>query len=205
MINTLSKQTIALAGLAQAVYLVQRIAKTGAADSEDVEACIGSILKINADDVEDVYGGLDKLKTGFAVLEKQLGGAESVDTELARYAAALIYLEGQYRRKAAMQEVVRGGIEKAAVQAAHFGLAHENVLANLADVYQQTISQLRPRIMVTGEPVYLTHPASASRIRALLLAGIRSVWLWRQCGGNRWTFLLQRGKIREEARRLSRH
>jgi high frequency lysogenization protein len=90
------------------------------------------------------------------------------------------------------------------VQAAHFGVAHDNVLAGLAELYQNSISQLRPRIIVMGEQHYLENPANANKIRVLLLAGIRSAWLWRQCGGSRLGFLLNRRKLREEARRLSR-
>jgi high frequency lysogenization protein len=33
----------------------------------------------------------------------------------------------------------------------------------------------------------------------LLLAGIRSAWLWRQCGGQRWSLLLQSGRLRRDA------
>lgn len=203
MIKSLTNQTIALAGLSQAVYLVQRVARTGASDDEDMETCIASLLKINADDVPSVYGGLEKLKTGLKLLEKQLGPHES-DPELARYAAALLFLEGKFRRDRRMQAAVRAGMEKATAKAAHFGLLHENVLSLMADVYQQTISQLGPRIMVMGEPAQLSKLDNANRIRALLLAGLRSAWLWRQCGGGRWKFLMDRGKLREEAARLSR-
>lgn len=203
MIKTLTHQTIALAGLSQAVQLVRNIARTGTADAEDVETCVASLLKINADDVPDVYGGLRNIRSGLALLEKQLGEPASVDAELARYAAALVYLEGKYRRDTAMQRDVRLGLERATAQAAHFGVTHENVLANLAGLYQNTISRLSPRIVVLGEPLHLQNPANANTIRALLLAGLRAAWLWRQCGGSRLGFLLNRRKLRDEARRLS--
>lgn len=203
MIKTLTNQTIALAGLSQSVQLVRGIARTGVADAEDLETCVASLFKINADNVPDVYGGLRNLRTGLAVLERQLGGAELVDAELARYAAALMYLERKYHADAAMQRQLRLGLERATAQAAHFGIAHENVLASLAGLYQNTISRLNPRIVVVGEQVHLQSPANANKIRALLLAGIRAAWLWRQCGGSRLGFLFNRGKLRDEARRLS--
>ena len=204
MLKTLTHQTIALAGLSQSVYLVRNIARRGVADADDLEVCIGSLLKINAEGVAEVYGGLRNLKAGLALLERQLGDAEAVDAELARYAAALVYLEGKYRRQEAMQKTVRLGLERATVQAAHFGVVHDNVLASLAELYQNSISQLRPRIVVVGEQHHLENPANANKIRALLLAGLRSAWLWRQCGGSRFGFLLNRRKLREEARRLSK-
>ncbi len=202
MIKTLTNQTIALAGLAQAVHLVQRIAKTGSAESDDVETSLSSVLKINADDVVDVYGGLERLKTGFKRLDNQLGGPEGIDPELARYAASLIFLENKLQRQREMMDRIRSGVERATAQAAHFGILHENVIANLADVYQETISHLHPRVMVMGEPAHLTNPANANKIRALLLAGVRSAVLWRQCGGSRWKLLFYRGKLQQEARRM---
>lgn len=204
MIKTLTNQTIALAGLTQAVHLVQSIAKTGSADPETMEVSIGSVLKINADDVLDVFGGLDKLKTGLKVLERQLGGPHVIDPDLARYAASLIFLERKLQSQPKMLETIRAGVEKATAQAAHFGIVHENVLANLAALYQATISQLRPRVMVQGEPIHLTNPANAEKIRSLLLAGIRSAVLWRQCGGSRWKLLIFRRKMLDEVRRLLR-
>ena len=202
MIKNLTNQTIALAGLTQAVEAVSNLAKSGTTDTDDLETCIASLLKINADDVTEVYGGLDKLKRGFLLLDRQLGPHETVNTELARYAAALIYLEGKFQRQEAMQKSIRSGLERATVQAVHFGLTHENVLSNIADLYQTSISQINPRIMVMGEPRHLENPIVANKIRALLLAGIRSAWLWRQCGGSKLGFLWNRRKLREEAKRL---
>jgi high frequency lysogenization protein len=203
MIRNLTNQTIALAGLSLSAQLVRNIARTGSADYDDLETAIASLLKINADSVPEVYGGLKNLKGALLLLERQLGSPDTVDTELARYAAALVYLEAKYRRQEAMQKAVRLGIERATAQSAHFGITHENVLAGLADLYQNNISQLTPRIVVVGEQAYLENKANANKIRALLLAGIRAAWLWRQCGGSRLGFMLNRRKLREEARRLA--
>ena len=94
------------------------------------------------------------------------------------------------------------GVEKAQAQSEHFGPLHENVLANLGDLYHSTISTLKPRVMVNGEQVYLSNPDTVNKIRSLLLAGIRSTLLWRQCGGSRWKFLFFRKKLQDEVRRL---
>jgi high frequency lysogenization protein len=56
--------------------------------------------------------------------------------------------------------------------------------------------------MVAGEQRHLSDPENADRIRAVLLAGIRSAVLWRQCGGVRWKLLFHRGRLQQEARRL---
>jgi high frequency lysogenization protein len=95
------------------------------------------------------------------------------------------------------------GIEVAQAQAESFGsVMHENVLANLGDLYHSTISTLQPRIMVNGEQEFLALPNTVNKIRALLLAGIRASMLWRQCGGARWNFLVFRKKLQDESIKL---
>ncbi|MCG8433413.1 MAG: DUF489 family protein, partial [Gammaproteobacteria bacterium] len=73
-----------------------------------------------------------------------------------------------------------------------FDPTHDNVLANLADTYVNTIGTLRPRVLVNGEHGHLQNPRNVNLIRALLLAGIRSATLWYQCGGSRWNLLFSR-------------
>ncbi len=193
-----TNQTIALAGIAQSCALVKQLATTGNADQAAMEASIGSILKIDTDSVLDIFGGLEALETGLKQLDKQLTSRTIADPEQARYAASLVYLERQLANRPEMLKTIQNGIIKAQSQAEHFGLLHENVLANLGDLYHTTISTIQPRIMVNGEPEYLSNQKTVNKIRALLLAGIRSALLWRQCGGARWKFLFYRKKYQDE-------
>lgn len=202
MTKTLRNQAIALAGLSQAVYLVQHIAKRGTADREDMAASIGSVLKIDSGDVVDVYGGLHCVMTGLRQIEKQLGGPDVVDPEQARYASTLIFLERKLMKQPRMLEAIRAGMEQAAAIAEERGVLDDEVVATLAETYHQTVSQLKPRVMVAGEQMYLSDPENGNRIRALLLAGIRSVVLWRKCGGSRWKLLFLRPKLQKEAQQL---
>lgn len=202
MIKTLTNQTIALAGLSQAVYLVQQIAKRGAADREDMAASIASTLKIDSDDVLDVYGGPHCIATGLRQLERQLGEPDRVDPEQARYASTLIFLERQLIKQPPMVEAIGAAVYHAGELAQALGVLHDEVFEVLADAYQKTLSQMKPRVLVSGEQMYLSDPDNANRIRALLLAGIRSLVLWRQCGGARWKLLLYRRRMQREARRL---
>ena len=101
-----------------------------------------------------------------------------------------------------MLTAIRIGIERAQRQAEQFGVLHSNVLANLADLYHSNISTLQPRIMVIGDPQYLSDPGTVNKVRALLLAGIRSAHLWRQCGGSRWQLMFHRPKLRREVQAL---
>ena len=197
-LNTITNQTIALAGIAQAAALVQQLASTGTADPIAMEASIASVLKIDSDSVIDVYGSLSGLKLGLEQLNVQMTGYKIVNPEQARYSASLVFLENQLSGRKDLLKAIQIGISKAQAQSEHFGLLHENVLANLGEVYQSTVSTLQPRIMVNGEQEFLSRPDVANKIRACLLAGIRSAILWKQCGGTRWKFLFFRKKIQAQ-------
>ncbi|WP_425331378.1 DUF489 family protein [Proteus mirabilis] len=69
---------------------------------------------------------------------------------------------------------------------------HPDVLASLGSLYADTISHLKPRVMVQGNPHYLGQAGVVAEIRALLLAAVRSAVLWRQLGGSYWDFLFGR-------------
>lgn len=200
-LNTFTNQTIALAGIAQATALVEQLATTGTADPVAFKASIGSLLKIDSDSVTDVFGGLSGLKLGLEQFHQQINGSVT-HSEQARYAAALVFLERQLADQPKMLKTIQIGIEKAQAQAEYFDALHENVLANLGDLYYNTISTLQPRIMVNGDERYLSRPDIVNKIRALLLAGIRSALLWRQCGGARWKFLFYQKKLENEAKFL---
>ncbi len=202
MLRTTKNQAIALAGLAQAVHLVQQIAKRGQVDQQAMVTCIGSTLKIDADSVEDVFGGLEGLKDGLLKLRQQLGGRESIDPEHARYSAMLVFLESKLEKRPDVQREIREEVQRAAALAQKVGVIDEAVLKILAEAYHRNISPLGPRIIVSGERTYLIDPDNAHKIRALLLAGIRSVVLWRQCGGARWKFLLNRKRLQQETQAL---
>jgi high frequency lysogenization protein len=53
--------------------------------------------------------------------------------------------------------------------------------------------------MVDGEHHILNVQENADKIRALLLAAVRSAVLWRQCGGSRWQMLFKRDQLIAEA------
>lgn len=201
-LKSLTNQTIALAGISQACLLVQQIANKGTADSAAIETCINSVLKIDSDGVIEIYGDLHQLKPGLKQLQRQLTDRTIADPEQARYAASLVFLEKQLSKRPDLLNIISIGVEKAQAQSEAYGVLHENVLANLGDLYHSTVSTLQPRIMVNGDPDLLSQPNTANKIRALLLSGIRATLLWRQCGGARWRFLFFRKQIQDEIKLL---
>jgi len=94
------------------------------------------------------------------------------------------------------------GIVATKRQVEHFGLNSPQVFSRLAELYAGTLSTLRPRVMVTGNPQWLQQPALVERVRASLLAAVRSAVLWRQIGGRQWQLLLHRRQSSMLARGL---
>ncbi len=189
-------RVMALAGMFQATSLVSRIAGQGIIDAAPFAASIDSIFTMDADTMENVYGGVANLKTGLNVICRQLGQTkEPVDKDVTSYTVGLIHLEHKLLKNRPMLDTLSEGIRAAQTTTDMFHSTHSNIIARLADIYSKTISTLGPRIMVHGEPVHLNNPENANRIRALLLAGVRSTVLWRQKGGGRLNLLLARKRI----------
>jgi high frequency lysogenization protein len=200
--RSFSDQTIALAGIYQAAALTRQVARTSSSEAAATESMIRSLFKIDAADVEDVFGGVVGVTTGLRGLVNQLQGTTTRDLEVTRYLINLMQLERALERHPDLLEKIRRGIESTRSRLAHFELLHPNILAQLADIYLTTVSTLKPRIMVTGDPRFLSDPGNKNRIRTLLLAGIRSAMLWRQCGGTRWRILVRRKQVLQTARQL---
>lgn len=201
--SNLRDKTLALAGIFQATALVKEVAVTGSVDKHDFEVCIRSIFETDPPSVEAVYGQVEYLRTGLMTLIEQLGEKSTQrDIDIARYVISLLHLQRKLSNNQAMMTALANGIERARRQTEHFHLTHENVIANLADIYSETISQIPPKIMVSGESQHLANPDQANKIRALLLAGMRSAVLWAQLGGSRWQILLRRKRLSEAADRI---
>lgn len=194
-IKTVDNQALALAGVFQAVFLCKQLATSGTCDDEALVGTLRSILTLNTERVIDAYGGSSRsLQRGLRVLKNQLGGTqESRDLDIARYALSLIQLGTNVLNDGRTVEQLRIGISKA--QALEFEITDQTMVNNLANIYRSSISHMSPRIMVSGDPGHLNDNDTASTIRAVLLGGLRSVVLWRQCGGTRMNLLLQRGRL----------
>ncbi|MDI9245696.1 high frequency lysogenization protein HflD [Marinobacter sp. CHS3-4] len=205
MSRSLEDQTLALAGVFQASALVQQIAHTGHCADSSLETCIRSLFATDPATTLDVYGGeLKDLREGLStlagVLSKQ---TRQQDIEVLRYALNLLNLEAKLRKDKDMLDVIGSRIDQARHTASHFGYTHPNLIANLGSVYTDTISTFRLRIQVSGQPTILQREENAAKVRALLLAGIRSAVLWHQTGGRRWQLIFNRRKVINLAQQLA--
>lgn len=198
--SNLQEQLIALGGVFQAAVMVDRIARTGQSSEADIGCLLGSLLVRAPQNTLEVFGGDDlNLREGYRALVGALErDPSSLQREPLRYALSMLGLERQLGKRDDLLETIGNRLPQIQAQADHFGLVHENVIASSGALYQDTLSTLRQRIQVHGDMRFLQQASNASKIRALLLAGIRAARLWRQLGGHRWQLVFSRRKLLNE-------
>lgn len=196
-------RALALAGVVQAAAMAKQLAWKGTTNQDEFATAIYSIFQTHAPTAPAVYGEGRKVLTGLNTLKKLLGeGKGPKDVEIARYTMALIILERMLLKNPKMLNILQRGIDRARAQALHFSNTHENVVANLAGVYTDTISTFKYRIHVNGDPTYLAQNGTVNKIRTVLLSGIRSAVLWRQMGGSRWQLAFGKKTILQDVQAL---
>ncbi|MBF0469811.1 MAG: high frequency lysogenization protein HflD [Gammaproteobacteria bacterium] len=201
--HTSRERTYALAAIYQVTMLVDELAHQGQANAEEIEAVLSGLFVMNPEETFAVYGEPQLLLKGLKMLRGDFSKQDSETLYNAtRYALMLIGLEKQLTRNRGMLATLATELEGVKRQIDHFSLLHETVLSRLDQIYQQTLSTIHPRIIVKGSNHHLARPENAARIRALLLAGVRAVVLWRQCRGNRFQLIFGRGKLVAEAAKM---
>ncbi len=192
--DPINDRVLALAGVLQSLAQVRRIADTGQSEGAPVQTALESVFRMDAATAEEVYGSADAVRTGLRHLRDYLGNATE-DQALGKLALAVVQLERRFQRDGEMIAKVQAGIDAANEVAKQDGIEHPEVVRVLGDLYAGTISQLRPRVMVQGNPHYLGQAGVVAEIRALLLAALRSAVLWRQSGGSLWDFVFRRREM----------
>lgn len=193
--------TIALAGICQALDCVQSIARNGQADKNDMNTIFNATLKLDSSSTEEIYGHPRDLYTGFKSITSQLSGS-STDTDFGRYLINIIALEKQFTNNSKMMNLVASRISQTnrLVNYQEDETIGSNVVEQLAATYKDSISTLSTKIQVTGNSKYLEQSTNQHLIRALLLGAIRSAVLWRQVGGKKRQFILNKQKLVETAK-----
>tara|TARA_R110000744_G_scaffold76056_5_gene150935 strand:+ start:352 stop:975 length:624 start_codon:yes stop_codon:yes gene_type:complete len=195
--NSIEKQTITMAAICQASALVQKIARTGTVVESELAMMLNSIMITSPDSILDVYNNdITQLKLGLNALIEQLGNqTKQKDPELTRYVVGLLGLERRLANKKNQLSLLGERIEQSQRQLAHYDITSDTLIASLASIYSDLLSPIGTPIQVAGEPSLLKQQSNQHKIRALLLAGIRSSVLWRQVGGKRRNILFGRTKM----------
>jgi high frequency lysogenization protein len=203
--SKLEQQAIALGGVAQAARLVDQVSKTGSYPMEFLGPSIRSLFAFDVDSIEQIYGGISGVKLGMQNLSSVLASRQSEENrDLVRYIFSILYVERKFAGNREMMQVIHSRLEHTQFRTEHFTDNIQDTCHSISGIYQDTLSKLRFRIKVSGSQTHLNNSQNADIIRALLLAGVRSAFLWRQLGGQRWKLLLQRKALRAAAQNLSR-
>ena len=190
--NKAEKQTLALASIFQTTALVHQLASTGQCDSHSNKVSLNSIVS-QSEDVDEIFYSPEDLRVGFDSLKTLLENKPVSMQNIMLYSTTLINLENKLMKKQQLLTQISSEIDHNKKQD-FFDIHHTNSIARLAELYKNTLGSLNPTIMVRGEQIYLTNRQTANHIRALLLAGIRAVSLWKSQGGKTWHLLLNKKK-----------
>jgi high frequency lysogenization protein len=199
----MKERIMALAGIFQATELVRQAANHGTWSGYAADTCLDSLLAIESDSIEDIYGSADRLRLGAETLISILQG-DRRHMESLGYAVSIMQLENNFRKKPQMQSLI--GTELLSIATIDDGTEIHEIkdlqAKKIAALYTQTISTLSPRIVINGRPQHLQIDRTVDWIRTLLFAGLRSAVLWRQMGGGRFNLMFGRKKILEQAETL---
>lgn len=198
--------TLALAGVHQSAFLVHQLAHSGQCDSRALHTMLNSILQTDPPSTLAVYGNEEDLKPGLQTLLALFGNNQpKVSNELVRYCMNLVILSRKLLANNDALSALSNRIGQLERQLNHFAIDSDNLIGAMADIYVDVISPLGSRIQVIGSPDVLAQSIVQAKVRAALLAGIRSAVLWQQVGGRRLQFLFSRRRLCEQAENILAH
>ncbi len=201
MSNRLTDQCIAFAAIAQSAMLVHNKAHARISHELYADTLLNSIFVTDPDSVRDVYPDPQSLKLGLETGHAILSRPDQTLVPVLRYAVTLIDIGQRLTREPRLVAKLGRAIEDLAPQRPD--LERAALQHQLSTIYQGTVSTLSTRIQVKGSANVLQRPDVADAIRALLLAGLRAAWLWRQTGGRRWHLIFRRSTIRQRLAELA--
>ncbi len=199
--NDLDAQIVALSALLLVVDGVDSLAHKGDWPEENFLTLLPSLVRFNKDGIFAYYDQPSRLELGRQLLLRLL--QKKLSAQKMAYALQLIHVETKLRKNSQLMKLLINRLSKATQQAAHFGLVHDNLMANFAAIYSDSASQAANKVMIKGSPYFLQQTKIVNRIRALLLCGVRACALWRAYGGNRWQLIWTRRGIESRAKLIS--
>lgn len=196
--NRHEERALALAGIVQPCHLVSGIARSGMIAEDSLTGCLEGIFVTNPENTLDVYRSGNGVRTGLRLLHEIIGEMNfGQHGDTIQYALALIALERKLQQRKELLRQIGAGIEaiQEHISINNLAISSEEVVERLSRLYEETAGTLEPRIRIHGLQKHLQNSANTCRIRALLLAGLRSAVLWRQLDGSKSQWVLGRGKL----------
>ena len=185
MKDQLHNRILAFAGMCQAAKLVSHLALRGEIiEHNSYNASIDSIFSLEKVDIPAIYGSVNNIQLGLkSITELDKKKNKQHTLQLTHYLVSMIILCRKLKKNQSMLSTIGERLKKLTRQTQHFTSTHDTIIANLADTYSDTLSGFKYRIQIHGKTQHLSSDYQLNKIRALLLAGIRSTILWYQLGG----------------------
>ncbi|MCY3768962.1 MAG: DUF489 family protein [Gammaproteobacteria bacterium] len=198
--------TLAFAGMIQSATLVCQLAKQDRYDREALWQSAQSLIRLDTDRTEEVYGSVYGVELGLRKIILLFGSRSEVeDRDIFNYTIFVHQISTRLLKLEKTSRIIHAELEEIRYELHRRdgpGPEPERLFELLAGLYSRTISYLTPRIIVRGEPDRLQDPATVNRVRTALFSGIRAAYLWNQLGGRRWKIVFQRKAYVKKARQL---
>ncbi|MDW3094461.1 MAG: DUF489 family protein [Gammaproteobacteria bacterium] len=144
-----TNKTIALAGMHQALSQVQNIAWEADYDYSQIDVCLTSLFVRNPDTYTEVFGSISDLRPGLIALKTSFTEKHNKQAlERARYMVNLMMLSKNLRDNNQLGK--QTGTTLSLLDEAAHDLENQRdyVIERIAQLYQNAISPLTPRVIV---------------------------------------------------------
>jgi high frequency lysogenization protein len=198
---------IALAGAVQSAILVPQLANTGVCSTIIYEQAIKSVFKITPKTTDDVYDGIENIKTGLQTLIQLLSSGQKEQTQIIRYLFGTLSITSKLLKNNDALDKIDQRLKR--ISSLYPDISDEIVRAHIEDlsyslagIYSDIISPISTKIKVIGKVEFLQNTLVQAKVRTALLGCVRSAILWYQVGGNRFQLIFNRKRICSAAQQL---
>lgn len=210
MSNKYHHIAIALAGVCQNAMLVPKLANTGQCNTLQYDIAITSIFNQSPKTTEDVFGGVDNIRSGLQFLTQLFAANQQEKIEVMRYIFGSIGITNKLlKNKESLDKIAN---RLARIQSLYDSTTHsslenyrDEISYSLAGIYSDILSPLTTKIRVGGKIEYLQNTLVQAKVRTALFGSVRSAILWHQVGGNRLQFIFARKNIINAANEILQH
>lgn len=199
-----SAQALALSVLLDALAGVRELATQGRTDLTRRTPLLESVFDFHSDQPADLYGADHDYHHGLNLAADVFGRGFGTPDELVKLAFQVLTLSGRLWASETAGTRLRTALVAARRQQVAFGIEHDYTMQSIAQAYVDAVVPLGARILVAGDPVWLTQERIAAQVRALMLTAMRAAILWRFLGGSLWSLWLRRRMWQQLFAKLTR-
>lgn len=189
-----SHQVLALAASCQALYFASHIALTGEYEESACRVLLDAIYALDTPSTTVLYPA-DQLPIGLQWLSALLSKRHRLSVNqqsMLKYLLRLNALAKKIQQDKALNKALHQRLHQAVMQRPFFEAEPDRALTQLSQLYLWLAQRVKSEFRMLGQAKYLHNHQHVNHIRALLLAALRAIVLWRQLGGNLWQLWWQR-------------